>query len=107
MIFIHGVYSWSLFIVFIHGVFIHCIYSLYVFLVVGNEGFSADSKYITMTANDDVVVKVEDEKYRMTLDGGGGGVKINPNIQQTGQLLTNLYSYHLKRVSKGQKIMQN
>ena len=62
--------------------------TLYVFHVVGNEGLSADSKYITMTANDDVVVKVEDDKYRMTLDGGGGGVKINPNIQQAGLSVT-------------------
>ena len=46
--------------------------------IIGNEGLYADSKFIHVRAKNSVYFSVQDEKYMLTLDGKGGGVRVEP-----------------------------
>lgn len=47
--------------------------------ITGNEGVFADSKFIDLSAGKDIFLTVRDDKYTLTFDGRGGGVRINPD----------------------------
>lgn len=47
--------------------------------LIGNKGVQADSKSIHLRAKNNVYLSVLDEKYMLTLDGQGGGVKLDPS----------------------------